>query len=124
MRPLVEKIDAVHYTELSRMLKEGEEYAIRLLQPNYTEDRARDIAERLTSGYPSHDFVIGYEEASTFLDLAKENDEQRALLDRLSSILRLGDDVMIGTLVDVREKEADGQRPDESGDTGREHRTR
>jgi hypothetical protein len=63
MRPLVEKIDTVHYMKLSRMLKEGERYALRLLRQEYPA-RAEEIAERLVSKYLSHGFVIGYEEAS------------------------------------------------------------
>lgn len=111
MRPLAEKIDTVHYTDLSRRLKVGEEYALRLLRLNYQEDRAREIARRLVNDYPSHDFVIGYEEASSFLDLAEANKEQQEVLDKLRSILRYGDDIMIGALVDVRERDAEADPP-------------
>lgn len=43
MRPLLEKIDAVHYTQMSRALKVAEEYAIRLLQPKYTKAQAKRL---------------------------------------------------------------------------------
>lgn len=111
MRPLVEKIDTVRYTELSRKLKVGEEYALRLLRQKYP-DSARDIAYHLVNGYPAHDFAIEYEEASSFLDLAKPSDDQLAVLDRLCSILRRGNDVMIGTLMDIRGYEAEAAPPD------------
>ena len=63
MRPLFENIDAVHYTSLSRVLKVGEEYAYRLLEPRYQEAVAREIAAKLVEDYPEHGFVIDEREA-------------------------------------------------------------
>lgn len=40
-RPMFENIDAVHYTQMARVLKVAEDYAVRLLQPTYTEQQAQ-----------------------------------------------------------------------------------
>ena len=64
MRPLFEKIDAIHYSEFSRVLKEGEEYTIRLLRQRFTQEQAEQIARRLVMNYPDHGFVIDPEEAA------------------------------------------------------------
>ena len=65
MHPLLDKIDTVHYTEVSRLLKEGEEYALRCLDlGGYGADEAKDIAGHLVNKYPVHDFVISVEEAA------------------------------------------------------------
>lgn len=66
MSPLLEKIDAVHYTQMSRALKVAEEYAIRLLQPKYSREEAQKIARHLVEHYPEHGFVIDAEEAGSF----------------------------------------------------------
>lgn len=62
LRPLFEGIDVVHYTQMSRALKIAEEYATRLLMPNYG-DMAKSIARKLVEDYPEHGFVIDIEEA-------------------------------------------------------------
>jgi hypothetical protein len=66
MRPLMEKIDAVHYTQMSRALKVAEEYAIRLLRFKYDATEARRIARHLVENYPEHGFVIDRDEAESF----------------------------------------------------------
>lgn len=58
MRPLFEKIDVVHYTQMSRSLKLAEEYAVRLLEGRYPVGKARDIARELVEKYPEHGFVL------------------------------------------------------------------
>ena len=62
-RPLLEKIDAVHYTQMSRFLKVAEEYAARLLLVRYPKNTADKIAEHLVTDYPEHGFVIDAAEA-------------------------------------------------------------
>ena len=61
--PLMQNIDVVKYTEMSRILKVGEEYAVRLLKPIHGEEKAKQIAEALVSNYPEHGFVIDCIEA-------------------------------------------------------------
>src|SRR6185436_18404312 len=62
-RPLLEKIDTVDYVKKSRELKVAEEYAMRLMMPNYQLTEAKTIARRLVELYPTHGFVIDREEA-------------------------------------------------------------
>lgn len=63
LRPLYEKIDTVHYTQTSRILKVAEEYATRLLLPYRSPVEAARIARHLIEHYPAHDYVIDREEA-------------------------------------------------------------
>jgi len=62
VRPLMQNIDVVRYTETSRILKVAEEYAIRLLQPKYKKEDAAKIARQLVELYPEHGFVIDFDE--------------------------------------------------------------
>lgn len=64
VRPLIQSVDAIHYTQMSRVLKVAEEYAVRLLEPKYGPQSAR-IASALVERYPDHEFVIDAEEART-----------------------------------------------------------
>jgi hypothetical protein len=93
MAPLLDKIDVVHYNERARILKVGEEYAVRLLRPKHPEptegglDQARMIASALVENYPEHGFRIDREEAKK-LGLAVVTDlppEQSGLLEELWS---------------------------------------
>jgi len=61
-KPLLENIDAVHFTQMSRILKVSEEYAVRLLQRRYPEAVAGSLARHLTQNYPEHGFLIDAEE--------------------------------------------------------------
>lgn len=72
-RPLLDKIDTVHYSQQARVLKEAEEYAVRLLQQSGVYADApgswTSIPARLVNRYPDHSFVIDREEAAKFLRL-------------------------------------------------------
>jgi hypothetical protein len=61
-RPLFENIDVVRYTQMSRALKTGEEYARRLLSTKYPKSVAGKISRALVENYPVHSFVIDYDE--------------------------------------------------------------
>jgi len=97
MRPLLEKIDVVHYNERSRLLKVGEEYARRLLAPEYPDRPQRDpddvtagtIAAKLVSNYPEHPFPIDRQEAATVLGLRVEapSEEQAPILEELWTLV-------------------------------------
>lgn len=58
LRPLFEKLDTVHYTQMSRLLKVGEAYAVRQLEQRYGKERAEAIARQLVNEYPEHGFYI------------------------------------------------------------------
>lgn len=62
-RPLVEKIDPVHYTQVKRALRLNQDYCYRLLQKHYDEGKASLIAHSLLEHYADHDFVIDFDEA-------------------------------------------------------------
>jgi Serine dehydrogenase proteinase len=91
MRPLLEKIDVVHYNERSRLLKVGEEYARRLLAPQYPdrpahadEVTALTIAAALVANYPEHPFPIDREEAAKIgLQTEGPSLEQAPILEEL-----------------------------------------
>lgn len=89
MRPLMEGIDTTRWTEMSRVLKVGEEYAIRLLRNSYRKDgEAEDIARALVEKYPEHGFVIDHVEAkSRGLKVEKPTQQLAAILDRLMPFL-------------------------------------
>lgn len=62
MHPLFNKIDAVHFTGMARVLQVANDYAVRLLHPRYGADAAK-IANALTRAYSDHDFAIDGAEA-------------------------------------------------------------
>jgi hypothetical protein len=86
VKPLFEKIDTVHYTQMSRLLKVAEEYAIRLLEPRYPIKRAEEIARQLVNGYPEHGFFINREEATRIgLKTSSPQDDLETALEKLSA---------------------------------------
>lgn len=100
MRPLVEKIDTVHYTQRSRVLKVGEDYAVRLLQKRVGDD-APKIARDLVNNYPEHGFIIDRDEASRVLQLptTTNNGAVTEAIDDLERVLNAIDTIAIGQLV-------------------------
>ena len=84
VRPLFEKIDIVHYTQMSRLLKVAEGYAHRLLAPNYPPDVALFIARHLVHSYPEHGFLIAADEAKQIgLNVIDPSAELSNLMDQL-----------------------------------------
>jgi len=73
-QPLFNKIDAIRYSRQSRMLKEAQDYAERLLQPKFTAERAKAIAKDLVRRYATHDFVIDRDEAKLIGTIYDEDD--------------------------------------------------
>ncbi len=63
MVPLLEQVDVTYYTKMSRILKVTKEYAVRLLNKNYSKDKIHLISDRLIEKYPTHSFIINREEA-------------------------------------------------------------
>ncbi len=100
-RPLLEKIDTVHYTQQSRLLKVAEDYATRLLRPKYTTERSEEIARRLVNNYPEHGFVIDRDEASTFLDVENASSDVQRAIDDIEEYLTSTRVNVLGRLVEV-----------------------
>ncbi|MEX0939158.1 MAG: hypothetical protein WDZ59_14955 [Pirellulales bacterium] len=98
VRPLMESIDTTRWTEMSRVLKVGEDYTIRLLKRKYPTQLAESIARELASKYTEHGFVIDAEELE---DLA-----QRLHLDIKAPLALAADDptIMNGKVEPIFEK--------------------
>jgi hypothetical protein len=63
--PMVDKIDTLEVTGKARELKVAEDYAIRIMRPNYTQPIAQTIARNLVERYSTHGFIIDKAEAGT-----------------------------------------------------------
>jgi hypothetical protein len=90
MRPMLEKIDAVHYAKQARILAVAEEYAVRLLaHTGMPPHRARAIADTLVNRYPEHGFVIDRQEVEDrgLLPLDEPADEVRDAVARVEESL-------------------------------------
>ncbi len=86
--PLFGHIDVVHYTQVSRALKEGEEYARRLLRKRLGPDDANAIARQLVENYPEHGFIIDQDEARSLGLRPKEpTDDQLRIMDNIADRL-------------------------------------
>lgn len=99
-RPLLEKIDTVHYTQQSRLLKVAWDYAVRLLQPKYPAERAEGIASRLVNNYPEHGFVIDRDEAASFLDVEEADPSVQSAIDEIEEFLTSNKLNAIGRVVE------------------------
>lgn len=93
--PMVDKIDTIHYTQQSRMLKVAEDYAIRLMTPREGADKAKDVANRLVNAYPEHGFVIDKQEARGMLPVDSDPDIE-VMLDDIGELLRASAHVLVG----------------------------
>jgi hypothetical protein len=85
MNPLYGHIDPSKLGSYRRMLAEGEEYAKRLLNSVHNES-ADDLVQQLVWEYPSHNFVIDYDEAEAIglpvkrMDISEEKSLIRVIL--------------------------------------------
>jgi len=90
MRPMLEKVDAVHYAKQSRILAVASEYAVRLLvHAGIPPRRAAEIADKLVKGYPEHGFVIDRSEADDLglLRLIEASDDVMEAVGRVDRAL-------------------------------------
>jgi len=89
MRPLLEKIDAVHYTATARLLRVAEMYAVRLMEgAGYSSEHAEQSAADLTHGYPEHGFAVDIGEAERVgLRVESVPDAQKELLGQIMQVL-------------------------------------
>jgi hypothetical protein len=86
MRPLLESIDVVHYTQMSRSLKVGEEYAKRLLSRVADPEKT---ARNLVHGYPDHSFSIDLAEAKGLgLKVKAASEDQETIFDQIRPHIR------------------------------------
>ncbi|MDE2482149.1 MAG: hypothetical protein KGN02_08160 [bacterium] len=101
VKPLVEKIDTIHFTQMSRTLKEAEEYAKRLLYLNYQKARADTIANQLVETYPTHGFMIDFEEARRLG--IKVSEPKDGLAEALNALIPHIRGTVIGRLEEVQD---------------------
>jgi len=84
-KPLFENIDVLRYTQMSRSLKVGEEYAKRLLARRFNKSEAARIARNLVENYPTHSFVIDFDEATELrLQVSARNAELAPMVDEVA----------------------------------------
>jgi len=101
MRPMLEKIDAVHYAKQSRILAVAEHYAIRLIcLSGVPREEAREIADTLVNRYPEHGFVIDRQEVEDLrlLRLVEPADDVREAVARVERALWRCDITTFGKL--------------------------
>jgi hypothetical protein len=88
MVPLLEQVDVTYYTKMSRILKVAKEYAVRLLNKNYTKEKIQSISNRLIEKYPTHGFIINKEEAKDMgLHICECSDDLEHTLDDFAMYL-------------------------------------
>lgn len=105
MRPLLENIDTVHYIKQSRVLKVGEDYAVRLLTPRMGPEMAAMVASHFVNSYSEHGFVIDRNEAGEWLHLDPIDPEIEGAVDALSEAILMTRQTVIGRL---EKEEIDG----------------
>jgi len=102
MRPLFEKIDTVNYTGMARALKVAQDYAERLLETAGMNPRAaKQIAERLTTAYSEHGYVLDCNELNR-IGMKNVEEADGALGDVLEQLAFMGrGKTMLGPLKEV-----------------------
>lgn len=64
IRPLVEKIDAVHYTKMARVMEIMKKYGRQLMRrANYPVAKVNQVVESLGDDFPDHSYIIDSREA-------------------------------------------------------------
>lgn len=84
--PLFGRLNAEKLGEYSRALSVGKEYGDRLLRrfAGWDEGKREEVLEKLVHGYPSHDFIIDYQELQELGFKAELfNDTERAAVQAL-----------------------------------------
>jgi Serine dehydrogenase proteinase len=78
IKPLVEKIDAVHYTKMARIMEIMKKYGLQLMKrAGYSERSAEGVIQSLGEEYPDHSYIIDSREAK---DLGLRADYPKAEL--------------------------------------------
>lgn len=113
MAPLLDKIDTVHYSQQSRVLKVAEDYAVRLMLPRMAREDAEYCARHFVNHYSEHGFVIDAEEANQYLGLGDPTEEQAVAIANMEEWLTHNDAVALGPLQVVTE--AANEAEDEAG---------
>jgi len=101
VKPLLDQIDVIEYTKMSRDLKVAEEYAVRLLANRNSMSQAITIASHFVEHYPEHGFFIAPEEARQVGMPVRENSEEvDNLLDQIFHLLETNQVTSFGKVVE------------------------
>jgi hypothetical protein len=92
MNPLYAHIDPTRVGSYKRFLAEGEDYAKRLLASHLKAEEAESLAQHLVWNYPSHDFVIDFNEARALRLPVKPlpASQEKALVDAIEGLQKYG----------------------------------
>ncbi len=112
VRPLAEKVDPNRLAEVQRAIAIAQHYGERLDGKRQMKD---DTLDRLINDYPSHGFVIDYEEAKDLFRTVKPMEgAHRSLADLFGSILMRPSEAAIFTQVGRQSGELEGEQRNES----------
>ena len=103
--PLFAKLDLNKLGEYSRALSVSKEYGKRLLNRSHgwTSDRSEEVISRLVYGYPSHSYVINYQE---LIELGFQAElfskAERSAVEGLFQYCLTGEDIEIGDQTTIK----------------------
>jgi hypothetical protein len=87
--PISEQIDPIKLGEVQRAINIADQYGTRLCKSTTGSDKANKAVTHLMSDYPSHSFVIDFDEAKEIFENVKEMDKNDLLLeDEIYHIVR------------------------------------
>lgn len=105
MKPLLQQLDIIEYTQMSRTLKVAEEYAKRLLIDVVGPEKAQQISSHYVEFYKEHDFFISSEEAQMIgLPIQNNNNKLDNILHKLYHEIRYNDITAYGLLKECEAK--------------------
>ncbi|WP_053004208.1 SDH family Clp fold serine proteinase [Flavobacterium sp. ABG] len=107
--PISAQIDPVKLGEIQRAIKIAEKYGTRLLRGHN-----RDIISKLIVGYPSHGFVIDYDEAKDlFCNVRWLDDDEKIIETLLFHVIRneANPDVILQLFVELEDQITDKNEP-------------
>jgi len=108
VKPLLDQIDVIEYTKMSRDLKVAEEYALRLLASRNPAAQATTIASHFVEHYPEHGFFIAPEEARQVgLPVMNNSTEVDSLLDQVFHILETNPLASFGRITEEKTQSED-----------------
>jgi hypothetical protein len=104
IKPLVEKIDAVHYTKMARIMEIMKKYGLQLMKrAGYSERSLEGVIQSLGEEYPDHSYIIDSREAK---DLGLRADHPKAelapLIEDMAKIC--GNTTVVGKITSSTEK--------------------
>lgn len=95
VKPLVEKIDTLDYTEKSRAMKMAEDYAIELMScAGYHTEEAEQIAHELVTSFSDHGFIIDAASARKIVRFPGKSPHGLAIQDAPVAVEKIFDNLL------------------------------